>query len=151
MWSQLAFLQVGKYAEYYTKMVFTSYGFDVYTSEVDDHGVDFVVKNKAGKFYEVQVKSMRSPTSYVFVSKSKIKIDDAHLVCLVRFVDEKLPEMYVFRATVWNTPNAVFVDRKYDKGQKSKPEWGINYSAKNLPLLEPYTGENMLRELLVSM
>ena len=29
----------------YAKMEFTSYGYDVYTSEVDDHGVDFVARN----------------------------------------------------------------------------------------------------------
>jgi hypothetical protein len=38
-WSQLNHLQLGRYAEYYAKMEFASYGFDVYTSEVDDHGV----------------------------------------------------------------------------------------------------------------
>ena len=43
-WSQLNTLQVGKYAEYFVKMEFTLFGFDVYTSEVDDHGVDFVVR-----------------------------------------------------------------------------------------------------------
>lgn len=29
-------------------MEFASYGFDVFTSEVDDHGVDFVAKGKKG-------------------------------------------------------------------------------------------------------
>ena len=57
-WSQLRSLQLGKFAEYYAKMEFSSYGFDVYTSEVDDHGVDFVAKYN-GEFYEVQVKSVR--------------------------------------------------------------------------------------------
>ena len=42
-WSKLNHLQLGKYAEYYAKMEFASYGYEVYTSEVDDHGVDFVV------------------------------------------------------------------------------------------------------------
>lgn len=44
-------MQLGKYAEYYSKMEFTSYGYDVYTSEIDGHGVDFVAKNpKTGIF-----------------------------------------------------------------------------------------------------
>ena len=38
-WSRLSRLQIGRYAEYYAKMEFASYGFDVYTSEVDDYGV----------------------------------------------------------------------------------------------------------------
>lgn len=51
--SQLSGMQLGRYAEYYAKMEFTSYGFEVYTSEVDDHGVDFVAKQpKTSEFYE---------------------------------------------------------------------------------------------------
>ena len=45
IWSRLSHLQLGRYAEYYAKMEFASYGYDVYTSEVDDHGVDFVARN----------------------------------------------------------------------------------------------------------
>ena len=44
IWSSLNALQIGKYAEYYAKMEFTLYGFDVFTSEVDDKGIDFVAK-----------------------------------------------------------------------------------------------------------
>lgn len=43
-WNALNNLQLGKYAEYYAKMELSSYGFDVYSSEVDDHGIDFIVK-----------------------------------------------------------------------------------------------------------
>lgn len=56
-WFQLNHLQLGRYAEYYAKMEFTSYGFEVYTSEVDDHGVDFVAKYPGtSTYYEIQVK-----------------------------------------------------------------------------------------------
>ena len=65
-------MQVGRYAEYYAKMEFTSYGFDVYTSEVDDHGVDFVAKNLSGEYFEIQVKSVRND-NYVFIHKEMNK------------------------------------------------------------------------------
>src|SRR3990170_2253645 len=45
-WSELNSLQIGKYAEYFVKMEFTQYGFDVYSSEVDDRGIDFVVRKE---------------------------------------------------------------------------------------------------------
>ena len=48
-WSKLNHLQLGRYAEYFTKMEFTSYGYEVYTSEVDDHGIDFVAQNPTTK------------------------------------------------------------------------------------------------------
>ena len=60
-WSELSHLQLGRYAEYYAKMEFASYGYDVYTSEVDDHGVDFVARNpNDGEYYEIQVKAVRN-------------------------------------------------------------------------------------------
>ena len=43
-WSKLSSQQLGRYAEYYAMMEFSSHGCEVYSSEVDDHGVDFVVK-----------------------------------------------------------------------------------------------------------
>ena len=138
-WTKLNPMQLGQYGEYYAKMEFTSYKYDVYTSEVDDHGVDFVAKHPVtGDFYEVQVKSM-CRGNYVFISKDKIVMDDKHLVCFIRFQDGEMPEVYIIPITAWKTPNAVLVDRKYDQpGQKSKPEWGINYSLKNKDLLETY-------------
>ena len=44
-WSGLNHMQLGQFGEYYAKMEFASYGFDVYTSEVDDHGVDFIARD----------------------------------------------------------------------------------------------------------
>lgn len=141
-WTKLNHMQLGQYGEYYAKMEFTSYRFDVYTSEVDDHGVDFVAKDpNTGIFYEVQVKSM-CKGSYIFISKDKIVMDEKHLVCFIHFEDGEMPEVYIIPITAWQNPNAVLVDRNYDKpGQTSKPEWGINYSKKNKHLLDPYKVE----------
>ena len=41
--------KIGKYAEYFVKMEFTQFGFDVYSSEVDDGGIDFVVRKEQKK------------------------------------------------------------------------------------------------------
>ena len=149
VWSKLNHLQLGKYAEYYAKMEFASYGFEVYSSEVDDHGVDFVVKVPGtAKFFEVQVKSVRD-YGYVFISKSKMPVLTSHrLVCHLHFIDGQLPDVFVIPATAWDKPNAVLVDRNYDKpGQTSKPEWGISISKKNYSMLDTYKAENKLSEL----
>jgi hypothetical protein len=53
-WSRLTKLQVGKYAEYYVKMEFALLGFDVYTAEVDDKGIDFVIRREPDRYYDVQ-------------------------------------------------------------------------------------------------
>lgn len=138
-WSTLTRLQLGQYGEYYAKMEFASYGYDVYTSEVDEHGVDFVAKSPVdGKYYEIQVKSLRNK-GYVFVPKKQMCFSDTRLVVLVLFVDGSIPACYVIPSTEWITPNVLLVDRAYDKpGQKSRPEFGINLSQKNLSLLQKY-------------
>ncbi len=145
-WSELSRLQLGRYAEYYAKMEFASYGYDVYTSEVDDHGVDFVGRNpRDGQYYEIQVKAVRN-LDYVYIRKDKMVLSPTRLVYLLLFSDGALPDGYVIPSQVWNHCNALFVERNYEKpGQKSAPEWGINLSRKNLPLLELYREEQYFR------
>ena len=148
-WNKLSGLQLGRYAEYYAKMEFASYGFEVYTSEVDDHGVDFVAKLPGeNRYYEVQVKSVRD-YGYIYMAKSKMpELSEDRLVCYLHFIDGQLPDVFVIPATAWKNPNAVLVDRKYDKpGQKSEPEWGINISKKNYILLDEYKADCWLKEM----
>lgn len=141
-WSKLNHLQLGRYAEYFTKMEFTSYGYDVYTSEVDDHGIDFVAQNPITKeLFYVQVKSVRKH-NYTYLKKDKVTLNKNFLICLIYFTDDKLPDLYIFPSTVWQNPNDVFVDREYNGIKyKSKPEWGINYSQKNSFILEAYRAD----------
>jgi len=148
-WSELSSMQLGRYAEYYAKMEFTSYGFDVYTSEVDDHGIDFVAKSRNGIFYEVQVKSVRND-NYVFIRKDKIVLDECHLICFIRFIDGELPDCYVFPSTVFKQPDgSLFTSRDYE-GLKSQPEYGISAKKKeNLDNLQKYRAENTLDKLNV--
>lgn len=135
-WQQLSKLQLGAYAEYFVKMEFTMHGFQVYTSEVDDRGVDFVCRHADGPFFEVQVKSFRG-TGYVFMPKHKFALRDDLLLALVRFTDGNPPELFLIPATAWRAPDTLLVDREYE-GLKSKPEWGLNLSMRNLPLLSRY-------------
>lgn len=149
-WSKLNSLQVGKYAEYFAKMEFASYGCDVYTSEVDDHGIDFIVKNKNGRFCEIQVKSLRG-TGYVFMQKSKFDITNKNLyLVLLIFETGRLPDVFLIPAQAWEVPNEMFVDRNYDKpGQKSAPEYGINISKKNYSILEIFNFEDSIQDFLL--
>jgi hypothetical protein len=88
-WSSLKRLQLGKYAEYLVKMEFIQYGCDVFTAEVDSHGIDFVVRTKNGTHFDVQAKSFRlqaeKGTPYVFLQKTKFIPDPALLLALVQF------------------------------------------------------------------
>ncbi|MET4082052.1 hypothetical protein ABIB40_002008 [Pedobacter sp. UYP30] len=144
-WNNLKSSQLGRYAEYFAKMEFTQYGFDVYTSEVDDKGIDFVIV-KNGKYYEIQVKSVLK-SQYVFMPKSKFELKPNLCLVLVLFVQDELPEIYLIPSQTWLAPNTLFVDRDYLPSQKSKPEYGVQLSAKNRTLLTEYTFERVLNNL----
>jgi hypothetical protein len=146
-WKALNKQQVGTYAEYFVKMELTMHGFQVYSTEVDDRGIDFVARHQTGPFIEIQVKSLRS-TGYVFMEKSKFPIRDGMHLALVLFIENEAPRLYLIPATVWNTPNKAFVSRDYGaEGQTSKPEWGINLSMKNLPILAQYEFDTAISSL----
>ncbi len=153
VWSRLNPLQLGRYAEYLVKMEFALYGFDVYTAEVDDKGIDFVIRKEhmqengriESRYYDVQVKSVRK-MNYVFFPKDKFALRDNLMAAIGLFADGEAPQLYLIPATVWQQPNDLFVDRNYE-GSKSKPEWGLNLSRKNLALLEPYLFERTIGQL----
>lgn len=147
--SQKSKLKFGTYGEYYAKMEFASYGADVYTSEVDDHGIDFVCKLK-DRFLEIQVKSIQEGTGYVFMQKEYFDIENENLfLCLLIFKQGCLPNLYLIPATEWKTTNALLVFRPYDKpGQTSKPEYGINISNKNMQYLDKYQFDTIIHQYI---
>jgi hypothetical protein len=121
LWSHLNNQQIGKYAEYFVKMEFTMHGWEVYTTEVDDRGIDFVARKRGG-FFEVQVKSIRD-CNYIFLQKDKFSPKEGLLAAVVVFTEELPPSLYLIPSLAWLTTSALLCSRDYE-GQKSKPEWG---------------------------
>lgn len=148
-WSELNSRQIGKYAEYFVKMEFTQHGFDVYSSEVDDRGIDFVVRkermNNMTNYYDVQVKSVRE-NGYVFFPKDKFNLRGNLLAAVVIFPEGEMPLIYLIPSLVWKTTDALLVSHDYE-GKKSDPEWGLNISDKNMPLLERFTFHETVENL----
>jgi hypothetical protein len=146
-WARLNTLQVGRYGEYYAKMEFTLGGFDVYTAEVDDKGIDFVIRKGVDAFYDVQVKTARLPKgNYVFIPKAGFELRRSMLVTLVLLRQQEPPALFLIPATAWQTPDALLCDKDYE-GLQSKPEFGIRLSAKNLPLLERFAFDRQVAAL----
>ncbi|MFA5205070.1 MAG: DUF4365 domain-containing protein [Lentisphaeria bacterium] len=129
-WERLNHLQVGRYAEYLFKINLVSYGLDVYSSEVDDHGIDFVVRGGDRRYFDIQVKSIRGK-KYIFFPKLKFEIRDNLFAAIIVFIKGEDPYFFMIPSTAWLTPNALLVDRKYEK-LASKPEYGLNISQKKL-------------------
>jgi len=143
-WTRLNHMQLGRYAEYFAKMEFTLYGFEVYTSEVDDRGIDFVLK-KDGKYYDVQVKSVKGH-NYIFFPKDKFDLRQNLLATVLLFHPGDQPDIYLIPSLDWTKPNDLLVSHDYE-GKKSKPEWGLNISNKNQHLLDNYSFDKIVGRL----
>ena len=144
-WSHLNTQQIGAYAEYFVKMELTMYGFQVFETEVDDRGIDFIARYGTGQFVEVQVKSLRS-LGYIFAQKDKFPLRENVLMAVVLFSEGEQPKLFLVPATAWLFPNDLLVSRDYE-GKKSRPEWGINVSLKNMPILMQYGFDIVVAQL----
>jgi hypothetical protein len=145
-WGKLNRQQVGAFCEYFVKMELTMYGFQVYATEVDDRGIDFVARYENGPYLSVQVKSVRK-SGYVFMQKEKFQLAEDLYLALAILNEGMEPNLYLIPSVIWREPNSVFVDRNYE-GLKSKPEWGINISIKNIPLLSKYSFDCKAEEIM---
>ena len=144
-WSRLNKQQVGAYAEYFVKMELTMYGFQVYQTEVDDRGIDFVARFDDRDFIEVQVKSTRT-NGYIFARKENFPLRANMFMAVVLFEEGAAPPIYLIPALAWGRPTDLLVSRDYP-GLKSKPEWGINISGKNMSELQTYHLDDTLNAL----
>lgn len=138
-------LQVGRYGEMAAMMAFLVHGFDVYSMEVDERGIDFVTRRPDAPFYEVQVKTLRA-LDYTYMRKSTFPLRGSMLACLVLLLDGQPPALFLIPSVAWQQPTPVLVDRDYE-GLKSPPEWGISLSQRNLPLIDQYAFDEVIKGL----
>lgn len=140
-YNHLNHLQIGRIGEYWVKIWLTLMGFDAYTNDVDDKGIDFVIRLNEEKHVDIQVKTMRGDLSYVFVNKESWKsgLRRNLYLALVILKNKTSPTIYFIPSIDWHTPNDLLRDHDYSKeGQTSKPDWGINVSKKNMEILKQY-------------
>lgn len=148
-WSRKALSpqKLGIFCEYYAKMALTSYGMSVYTSELDDHGIDFVAEGK-DRFLKFQVKSIRKSTKYVFMREKYFKAHDTSMyLILIILKDGEHPDMYVIPATAWQAEGSKLLVHHAYKDKKSAPEYGVIISSKNVPELQQFKLEKMIDSL----
>ncbi len=107
-WKNLNRQQVGAFSEYFVKMEMTMYGFQVYSTEVDDRGIDFVARYKNGPFISIQVKSIREK-GYVFMQKEKFELShDLHLALAI-LREGAEPRLFLIPSEEWKKPNELLV------------------------------------------
>ncbi|MCG8607471.1 DUF4365 domain-containing protein [bacterium] len=120
-------IQKGTFGEAYAKMAFTLEGFEVYSSEYDDRGIDFIVRNRSGRFFSVQVKAT-DDTSNPFVYESKFRDRDDYIFCAARIIDGEQPSLYIAQGSEWKTG----IECLYynSEGGKSGPYYEMRFASK---------------------
>ena len=136
---------MGRYAEYSVRLAFTLYNFDVYTAEVDDRGIDFVIRKDPARHYDDQVKSVRK-ANYVFFPKHVFDLRENLFAAVVRFTDGRPPDPYLIPSTAWRSPDALLVSRNLE-GRRSRPQWERNLPKGNGRLLARFAFDSIVQEL----
>ncbi|MFZ2975670.1 MAG: DUF4365 domain-containing protein [Candidatus Moraniibacteriota bacterium] len=127
---EISHLQLGKYGEYFAKMEFTKAGFDVYTAEVDDKGIDFIIRKNESEHYDIQVKSIRN-YNYVFMRKEVFKLRRNLILALVLFEENNVPTLCLVPSLEWKNIKQKFFSENDYENKKSKPEWGLKITKNN--------------------
>jgi hypothetical protein len=133
-------------------MAFTKAGLDVYTAEVDDKGIDFVIRKSESEYLDVQVKSIRS-TQYIYMTKDKFKPSKNLLLALVIFEMDSEPILLLIPSLDWtedlkNENFSFLTDYDY-KDKKSKPEYGIRITKTNIEKIKAnYDFDKRIADLL---
>jgi len=79
--------------------------------------------------------------------KSTFVLRSGLLLALVLLRNGSPPAHFLIPATVWLKPDGLLVSRDYVGSTKSHPEWGINVSLRNQPLLDRFAFDQVVPTL----
>ncbi len=144
-WSKLSGLQLGRYAEHWAKLRLIEAGYEVYSTEVDDRGIDLLIRIGPGRCLEIQVKAVRK-RNLTFIQKKHLgatpaevedRLRSGYCMLFMLFADGIEPKVYLIPGYAWLTPNAGIYDNTAGDRQYG-PCLEIRPAKKNEPYLEVY-------------
>jgi hypothetical protein len=100
-WKDLNKMQLGRYGEYLVKMELTKAGCEVYTSEVDDRGIDFIVRTPSKTMHTVQVKTVRKAQA-IHLDKRNFAVTSSSFLIITWFDNTFGPITLLFDARDWH-------------------------------------------------
>lgn len=137
-WSELSKQRKGRFAEYFTCMELSAEGIDVYKAEVDDRGIDFVIRLTTREqitHFDLQVKSI-TPPNLLFLVKRSFKPRDRFMLALVLFnKNGRLPSLFLVPSLDVLANPSLFRFKDEDR-YELEPEWHLNLTRANIIRLE---------------
>ncbi|NRA39111.1 MAG: hypothetical protein HRU15_13285 [Planctomycetes bacterium] len=125
-YSHLNTIQKGYFGEAYAKMAFTLEGFEVYSTEYDDRGIDFVVRNTSGKFFSIQAKSFGDNVN-PFIYADKFQCSDDFIFCAVHLSEGQQASVYVACGNEWEDEDLTCLHHN-PGGGKSGPYYEMRFA-----------------------
>ena len=144
-WSRLSHIQVGRYGKQFVKTELMRYGLDVRAADVDRRRNELIARRGDGTCYDILVRSVRG-YNYIFFRKDRFALRPNLLIAAVILREHEPPSLYLIPAEAWKEPNALLMSYDFE-GKQSAPEWGVNLSRKNMPLLEAYAFDRVVETL----
>ena len=138
-------MQLGRYAEYFVKMELTRYGLEIYSSEVDNSGIDFIAKTSSSRYYDFQIKAVRE-INYIPFPKNRFIPRDNLIAAIVICIENEEPNLFLIPSISWKTPNKFLVSKDPENGE-TEAEWGLNLTKETCNRLEPYLPEKIINTL----
>lgn len=144
-WTRLNHLQLGRYAEHIATMRFIEAGLEVYTTEVDDRGIDHLVRYAPGRCLEIQVKAVRN-RNVTFVLKKHLgstpeeveqRLRSGYCMAFFLFEDGYEPDFFLIPGYAWLSPNALLQDNA--AGDRTYgPNFQLNPTTRARAILDRY-------------
>lgn len=142
-----------KYASHIVKLEFMKARFEVFENESGSRGVDFIVKTKSGKYYEISLQTLNLETleRSIKIPKSdwEYKLPNNLYVALVLFMKEMQPAVYLIPSNVFLGPDEyIFIDNDQGENFKHLSNWEIKIFTKAIPELVEFGFPKMVEKLL---
>lgn len=139
--------QLGKYAKNFVSETLSEHGFAIIPPKGLDKSVDFIARAGNGRCYDIKVRSVRD-YNYIFFTKDKYQPRLDFFAAIVLFLPNTKPRLCLIPFIEWyiKLNNPLFADRNYS-GKKSKPEWGLNVTRKNMEYLQEYEFTSVIENM----
>lgn len=140
-----------KQVEQFVKQELMKAGLEVFASESDNRGVDFIVKAPSGKYHELFLQ----PINLDFARSVKIpkgdlgELKDNLWIALVFVMKGIGPVLHLIPSKILESPdNYIFFDHEQDVRFKHLSNWEIKVFQKSIGELSKYSLTNMVSKLV---
>lgn len=114
-WLRLTFQQLGRYGELLVASELLSYNLDVYEEELDDRGINLVVRLHEDLYYTIQVKTSRNTKSAdpIYIRRDPTRLEEKRWIAFVHCVQDKFPAIYLFPIVENGNINPILTEKNF--------------------------------------